>query len=138
LVLKAAAGRIEHIQVYGTDYPTRDGTCIRDYVHVSDLARAHLLALERLMAGGESAVYNLGSSSGYSVNEVIAQAEKVTGKPIPVKAAARRPGDPAILIAGSAKIKQELGWQPVYEELEPILRTAWRWHEKEGGGRATV
>lgn len=131
LVLRAAAGRIEQIQVYGTDYPTRDGTCIRDYVHVSDLARAHLLALERLMAGGESAVYNLGSSSGYSVNEVIAQAEKVTGKPIPVKAAARRAGDPAVLIAGSAKIKQELGWQPVYEELEPILRTAWRWHGKE-------
>lgn len=133
IVLDVAAGRRDHIQVYGTDYPTSDGTCIRDYVHVNDLARAHLLALKRLTDGGESAIYNLGSSNGYSVNEVIAKAEKVTGRAIAVQAAARRAGDPAVLVAGSTRIKQELGWQPVYETLEPILRSAWRWHKKENG-----
>lgn len=128
IVLKAAAGRIDHLQVFGSDYPTADGTCIRDYVHVNDLARAHMLALDALMDGGESAVYNLGSSSGYSVKEVVEKAEKVTGKQIPVVAAQRRVGDPAVLVASSEKIKQDLGWKPVYDDLETIIRTAWKWH----------
>ncbi|MBC2711405.1 MAG: UDP-glucose 4-epimerase GalE [Desulfosarcina sp.] len=131
IVLKAATGQIDHIQVFGTDYPTTDGTCIRDYVHVNDLAQAHLLALDALLGGGESAVYNLGSSNGYSVKEVIGKAEVVTGKKIAVVEAQRRPGDPAILIASSEKIKRELGWTPAYENLEKIIRTAWNWHLKQ-------
>lgn len=131
IVLKAAAGRIDHIQVFGTDYPTTDGTCIRDYVHVNDLAKAHLLALDALLSGGESAVYNLGSNSGYSVKDVIGQAEAVTGKKIAVVEAPRRAGDPAILIASSDKIKHELGWMPVYDNLESIIRSAWNWHLKQ-------
>ena len=131
IVLKAASGQIDHIQVFGTDYPTTDGTCIRDYVHVNDLAQAHLLALDALLAGRESAVYNLGSSTGYSVKEVIGKAEAVTGKKIPVVEAPRRAGDPAILVASSEKIKQELGWMPAYENLEKIIRTAWNWHLKQ-------
>lgn len=130
IVLKAAAGRIDHIQVFGTDYPTSDGTCVRDYVHVNDLAQAHLLALDELLAGGQSAVYNLGSSSGYSVKEVIGKAEAITGKTIPVVEAPRRAGDPAVLVASSAKIKRELGWQPAYENLEKIIQSAWHWHSK--------
>ncbi len=128
IVLKAAAGQIEHIQVFGSDYPTADGTCIRDYVHVNDLARAHLLALDALLGGGESAVYNLGSSMGYSVKDVIDNAQVVTGKKIPVVEAPRRPGDPAVLVAGAEKIKRELGWKPAYENIEKIIRTAWNWH----------
>ena len=131
IVLKAASGQIDHIQVFGTDYPTTDGTCIRDYVHVNDLAQAHLLALDALLAGRESAVYNIGSSTGYSVKEVIGKAEAVTGKKIPVVEAPRRAGDPAILVASSEKIKQELGWMPAYENLEKIIRTAWNWHLKQ-------
>ena len=131
IVLKAAAGQINHIQVFGTDYPTTDGTCIRDYVHVNDLAQAHLLALDALLGGGESAVFNLGSSSGYSVKEVIGKAEAVTGKKIPVVEAPRRPGDPAVLVASSEKIKRELGWTPAYDDLEKIIRTAWNWHLKQ-------
>lgn len=133
IVLKAASGQIEHIQVFGTDYPTTDGTCIRDYVHVNDLARAHLLALDALLGGGQSAVYNLGSSSGYSVKEVIAKAQAVTGKKIPVIEAQRRPGDPATLVASSEKIKRDLGWKPGYGDLETIIRTAWKWHLKQSG-----
>ncbi len=117
--------------MFGTDYPTTDGTCIRDYVHVNDLAQAHLLALDALLDGGNSAVYNLGSSHGYSVREVIAKAEGVTGKKIPVVEAPRRPGDPAILVASSDKIKRELGWAPGYDNLETIIRTAWNWHLKQ-------
>jgi UDP-glucose 4-epimerase len=131
IVLKAASGQIDHIQVFGNDYPTTDGTCIRDYVHVNDLAQAHLLALDALLQGGESAVYNLGSSNGYSVKEVIGKAEAVTGKKIPVMEAPRRSGDPAILVASSEKIKRELGWMPAYENLETIIRTAWNWHLKQ-------
>lgn len=129
-LFKAARGQIEHIQLFGTDYPTRDGTCIRDYVHVNDLARAHLLALDVLLADGKSAVYNLGSNNGFSVKEVIDQAEVIIGKKIPVVDAPRRPGDPAILIASSEKIKQELGWNPDYESLDKIIHTAWQWHLK--------
>jgi UDP-glucose 4-epimerase len=133
IVLKAAAGGNHHIQVFGIDYPTTDGTCIRDYVHVNDLAQAHLLALDALLAGGRSAVYNLGSSQGYSVKEVIGKAEAVTGKQLAVAAAPRRPGDPAILVASSEKIKSELGWLPAYDNLETIIRTAWHWHLTQTG-----
>ena len=128
IVLRAADGQIDHIQVFGTDYPTTDGTCIRDYVHVNDLAQAHLLALDALLEGGDSAIYNLGSSSGYSVREVIGKAEAVTGKKIPVVEAPRRPGDPAVLVASSEKIKRQLGWTPAYDNLEKIIQTAWNWH----------
>ncbi len=128
LVLETAAARMNHIHVFGTDYPTKDGTCIRDYVHVNDLARAHLLALEALLDGKGSAVYNLGSNNGHSVKEVIAIAKKVTGAAIPIVAAPRRDGDPAVLVASSAKIKSELGWQPACDHLETMIQTAWNWH----------
>jgi UDP-glucose 4-epimerase len=128
IVLSAADGLIDHIRLFGTDYPTTDGTCIRDYVHVNDLALAHLLALDALQQGEQSAVYNLGSSSGYSVREVIEKAQGVTGKKIPVVEAPRRPGDPAVLVASSEKIKRELGWTPAYDNLEKIIQTAWNWH----------
>jgi len=133
LVLKVATGERESIRIYGTDYPTPDGTCIRDYIHVSDLTQAHLLALEVLLSDGESAVYNLGNNRGYSVREVIELAEKVTGKKIAVIETDRRPGDPARLIASSEKIKKSLGWKPKYENLETIIKTAWVWHQKEVG-----
>ena len=129
-LFRAAVGQIEHVQLFGTDYPTTDGTCIRDYVHVNDLAQAHLLALNVLLEGGNSAVYNIGSNNGFSVKEVIDKAEQVTGKKIPVIEAPRRPGDPAILIASSEKIKQALGWKPGYDSLEKIIDTAWQWHLK--------
>jgi UDP-glucose 4-epimerase len=131
LVLEVAAGRRENIKIFGTNYPTPDGTCIRDYIHVSDLSGAHLLALNSLLSGGDSAVYNLGNNRGYSVREVIELARKVTGKPIPAIEADKRPGDPAILIASSDKIKKKLGWKPEYEDLETIIKTAWKWHQKE-------
>ena len=131
LVLEVPAGRREDIKIFGTDYPTPDGTCIRDYIHVSDLSGAHLLALDSLLSGGDSAVYNLGNNRGYSVREVIELARKVTGKPIPIIEADKRQGDPAILIASSDKIKKKLGWKPEYEDLETIIKTAWKWHQKE-------
>jgi UDP-glucose 4-epimerase len=131
LVLEVAAGRRENIKIFGTDYPTPDGTCVRDYIHVSDLSGAHLLALNSLLSGGDSAVYNLGNNRGYSVREVIELSRKVTGKPIPAIEADKRPGDPAILIASSDKIKKNLGWKPEYEDLETIIKTAWKWHQKE-------
>ncbi len=135
LVLQVAAGQRKSIKIFGTDYPTPDGTCLRDYVHVSDLAQAHLLALRHLLGGGESAVYNLGNSKGYSVREVIETARRITGHPIPTVTAARRPGDPAQLIADSAKIRRELSWEPRYENLASIIETAWAWHQKEAVGR---
>ncbi len=128
LILKAAAGERKNISIFGTDYPTPDGTCIRDYIHVNDLARAHSLALEALVGGRPSAVYNLGNSKGYSVNEVINIAKRITGLPISVVESGRRPGDPAVLIASSDKIKKELGWKPKHEDLETIISTAWKWH----------
>jgi UDP-glucose 4-epimerase len=140
LILQVALGERENIRIFGTDYPTPDGTCIRDYIHVSDLTQAHLLALEALLSDKESAVYNLGNNRGYSVREVIDLAKKVTGKNIPVLESDRRPGDPAKLIASSDKIKSSLGWQPKHEDLEAILKTAWVWHQNEatkdtaGGG----
>lgn len=138
LVLKVALGERKNIRIYGVDYPTPDGTCIRDYIHVSDLTRAHLLALEALLSDKESAVYNLGNNRGYSVREVIELAKKVTGKHIPVIEADRRPGDPARLIASAEKIKESLGWQPRHENLEAILKTAWVWHQNEAAKDAAA
>ena len=126
LVLQAAIGRRSHIEIYGEDYSTRDGTCVRDYIHVIDLARAHVLALNIL--DEKSAIYNLGcGGAGYSVREVIEAASAVTGLEIPVRMAARRAGDPAVLIASSAKIKTELGWNPEFQDLNVIIESAWRW-----------
>jgi UDP-glucose-4-epimerase GalE len=133
LVLQTALGQRPHIEVFGTDYPTPDGTCIRDYIHVDDLAEAHLLALERLEPG-KGLCYNLGTGRGYSVREVIRTAEEVTGKPVPVKEAPRRAGDPPELVASSAKVQRELGWKPRYPELRPILETAWNWHRSHPRG----
>jgi UDP-glucose 4-epimerase len=133
LVLKTALGEFPHIKIFGTRYPTPDGTCLRDYIHVNDLARAHLLALESLLGGGASAVYNLGNSKGYSVREVIALSRNITGCPIPTVETDNRPGDPAVLVAASEKIRRELGWQPEYEDLERIIQSAWKWHRLEQG-----
>lgn len=131
LVLKVATVERKQINIFGTDYPTADGTCIRDYIHVSDLTRAHLRALETLLAEGDSDVYNLGNSQGYSVRQVIETARKVTGHPIPFSEVEKRPGDPSVLIASSDKIRKALGWKPKYENHETIIRTAWAWHQKE-------
>jgi UDP-glucose 4-epimerase len=131
LILKVATGERESISILGTDYPTPDGSCVRDYVHVNDLTQAHLLALESLLKGEGGAAYNLGNSKGYSVREVIEAARSVTGHSIPAVEKARRPGDPAVLVASSEKIKKELGWKPQFDSLETILKTAWTWHQKE-------
>jgi UDP-glucose 4-epimerase len=130
LVLDVAAGKSKAIKVFGTDYETPDGTCIRDYIHVTDLAAAHILAIERLLGGAGSNVYNLGNGQGFSVLEVIERARKITGKNIAAKNADRRPGDPPLLIASNAKAVKELGWQPRYADLDDIIGTAWRWHQK--------
>lgn len=131
LVLKVATGERQDIKIFGTNYNTPDGTCLRDYIHVTDLVQAHLLALNSLLSGGQSAVYNLGNSKGTSVREVISLAEKITGRKIKIVETAPRIGDPAILVADSEKIKTELGWRPRYETLETIIQTAWNWHRKE-------
>jgi UDP-glucose 4-epimerase len=136
LVLEVAQGRRASIRIFGTDYPTPDGTCIRDYVHVLDLAKAHLLALNALQEG-ERRVYNLGNGTGYSVREVIEAARRVTGHAIPVEEVPRRAGDPAVLVASSAKIRRELGWQPACPDLETILRSAWAWKQRHPEGYAT-
>lgn len=131
LILEVASGERDHIKIFGTDYPTPDGTCIRDYIHVSDLAQAHLLALDALLSGKDSAVYNLGNSRGYSVREVIDVARKVTGHRIPAVESEPRPGDPAVLVADSTKVRYELEWQPRTENLEDMIQTAWRWHRTD-------
>jgi UDP-glucose 4-epimerase len=136
LVLRAAAGLLPHLEVFGTDYPTPDGTCVRDYIHVSDLAQAHALALDGLAMGAPSAVYNLGNGKGHSVLEVIRAAEEVVGRPIKIKYGPRRPGDPAALVAGSAKIMGGLGWYPSFGDLKVIIETAWRWHSTHPAGFA--
>ena len=128
LVLDVALGRRTSIRIYGEDYPTPDGTCIRDYIHVSDLADAHLLALEKLESESRL-VYNLGNGQGFSVREVIESARRVTGHPIPAEIHSRRPGDPAVLVASSEKAIRELGWKPRYTQLDDIVRTAWAWHQ---------
>jgi UDP-glucose 4-epimerase len=128
LVLAAAAGRLPHVTVFGDDYPTPDGTCVRDYVHVLDLARAHVLALFADQRPGSSRCYNLGcGAAGFSVHQVITTARRVTGRPITVVTAARRPGDPAVLVASSKRIELELGWRPVHPSLEDIIGSAWAW-----------
>lgn len=134
LVLKTALGQREAIDIFGTDYPTEDGTCVRDYIHVTDLAAAHVLALEYLLAGGESKVYNLGSEKGFSVRAVIEHAKTVTGVDFTVREKARRAGDPAVLIASSGKIREELGWKPVYSDLDAIISSAWQWHKSKPEG----
>jgi UDP-glucose-4-epimerase GalE len=135
IVLQAALGRRPHVEVFGTDYPTADGTCIRDYIHVDDLAEAHLLALERLEPG-KGLCYNLGTGRGYSVREMIRMAEEVTGKRVPVQEGPRRQGDPPVLVASSDKVQRELGWRPRYTELRPIVETAWNWHRSHPRGYA--
>ena len=126
ITLQAAAGKRTHVEVYGEDYATPDGTCIRDYIHVVDLARAHILALD--LVEERSAIYNLGcGGDGYSVKDVIETARRVTGKEIPVRVGPRRPGDPAVLIASSDRIKDELGWQPQFQDLGLIIESAWKW-----------
>ncbi len=132
LILDAAMGRREAIKVFGTDYPTPDGTCIRDYIHVHDLAQAHLLALDALddEERGGRLIYNLGNGQGFSVREVIEGARKVTGRDIPVVEEPRRSGDPAVLVASSEKIQRELGWTPQHARLEEILASAWEWHQQ--------
>ena len=135
LILQAALGQREKISVFGDDYPTADGTCVRDYIHVTDLAQAHILALRALDHG--SRTYNLGNGQGHSVRQVIAAARSITGCDIKVEIAPRRAGDPAILIASSDKIKRELGWQPRYNSLNDIIATAWAWHRSHPNGYAS-
>jgi UDP-glucose 4-epimerase len=130
LILDVAKGRSEAIRVFGTDYETADGSCIRDYIHVSDLADAHILALEKLMDGSSSDFINLGTGSGFSVLQSIETASRVTGKNIPHIAADRRPGDPAVLTASNEKARRILGWKPRYTQLDEIIQTAWNWHKK--------
>lgn len=133
LVLQVPLGLREDVKIFGTDYPTPDGTCIRDYIHVADLTSAHLLALEKL-EGADRLVYNLGNGTGYSVREVIDAARKVTGHPIPAEESARRPGDPPRLVASSEKIQRELGWEPKFPDLDDIIRSAWNWHQSHPEG----
>jgi UDP-glucose 4-epimerase len=130
--LQVALGQREKIAIYGDDYPTRDGTCVRDYIHVADLAQAHILALRALDEG--SRTYNLGNGQGFTVKEVIETCREVTGHPIPAEIGARRPGDPATLIASSEKIRRELGWQPQYPDLRTIVEHAWAWHHTHPNG----
>jgi len=130
LILQAASGRRSCVKIFGDDYPTPDGTCVRDYVHVVDLCEAHLLALEYLQQAQRSAAYNLGNSRGYSVKEVIGAAERIVGHRVPVERNARRPGDPAVLVADSARVKTELGWRPRFDDIDTIVRHAWQWEQK--------
>lgn len=134
LILQVPNGQREKIFVFGNDYPTKDGTCIRDYIHVTDLAQAHILALDYLLNGGQNDVFNLGNGVGFTVNEVIDVARKVTGHPIPAQVSPRRAGDPAQLIASSEKAKAILGWKPEYDDLETIVSSAWQWHRAHPHG----
>lgn len=134
IVLQVALGQREHIGIFGDDYKTEDGTCIRDYIHVTDLSDAHILALDKMRKAGTSGIYNLGNGKGFSVKEVIELAREVTGHPIPAKIEARRAGDPAVLVASSEKAKKELGWKPKYNDLKTIISTAWEWHKNHPNG----
>ena len=134
LILQVPNGKRETISIYGTDYDTPDGTCIRDYIHVTDLAQAHILAVKYLANGGKSDIFNLGNGVGYSVREVIETARKVTGHPIPATESSRRAGDPARLVASSEKAKSVLGWKPVHDSLEEIIASAWNWHKNHPNG----
>jgi UDP-glucose 4-epimerase len=132
LVLDAAMGLRENIRIYGTDYPTVDGTCIRDYIHVADLAEAHILAMDSLNTQ-QSAIYNVGTGSGFTVRQIIESAKRVTGRDIPIVVEDRRPGDPAVLVASSDKIQQELGWKPKFADVDSIIASAWQWHQELKG-----
>ena len=134
LILQVPNNKREHIYIFGDDYNTKDGTCIRDYIHVTDLAQAHILAVKYLRNGGNSDIFNLGNGIGFSVKEVIETARKVTGHPIPAQISPRRAGDPAKLIASSEKARKILGWKPEHAELEEIIATAWNWHKKHPNG----
>ena len=134
IILQVPLGQREQVSVFGDDYPTKDGTCIRDYIHVTDLAQAHILALDYLMDGGENNVFNLGNGVGFTVKEVIDVAREVTGHPIPAKMAERRAGDPAQLIASSDKAVKVLGWKPQYNDLSTIVASAWAWHKDHPNG----
>jgi UDP-glucose-4-epimerase GalE len=129
LILDVAAGRSDEIKVFGSDYETEDGSCIRDYIHVTDLAGAHVLALEKLLDGEPSRYVNLGTGKGFSVLEAIALAQKITGKDVPYTVTDRRPGDPPVLVASNQRALLELDWQPIYTNLEDIIQTAWNWHQ---------
>lgn len=134
IILQVAAGQREVLAVFGDDYPTVDGTCIRDYIHVTDLANAHWLALQKLRKTGESAVYNLGNGEGFSVREVVEKAREITGHSIPLQIVPRRGGDPAILVASSRKAQEELGWKPQFASLGQIIQSAWNWHKNHPKG----
>lgn len=134
IILQVPLGRREKLSIFGDDYDTPDGTCIRDYIHVSDLARAHVLALRRLLDGGESDVFNLGNGNGFSVLEMLEAARRVTGHAIPAAMEARRAGDPARLVASSDKAREILGWTPEYDSVERIIADAWRWHQSHPHG----
>ncbi|MBC1541250.1 UDP-glucose 4-epimerase GalE [Listeria seeligeri] len=134
IILQVALGQREKLAIYGDDYNTPDGTCIRDYVHVEDLIDAHIRSLEYLENGGESNIFNLGSSKGFSVQEILGAARSVTGKTIPAEVVARRAGDPGTLIAASDKARDVLGWEPTYTDIKDIIATAWKWHESHPNG----
>ena len=136
-VLQVALGQAKEVAIFGTDYPTPDGTCIRDYIHILDLASAHLAALDAL-ASRDRLIYNLGNGQGFSIREVLDVARRVTGHPIPAVESARRPGDPAILVASSARIQRELGWRPQYPGLDTIVSSAWEWHQRHPHGYSPV
>lgn len=134
IILQVALGQRESLAIFGDDYPTPDGTCVRDYIHVTDLAMAHYLSLEKLRKTSNSSVYNLGNGEGFSVRQVVDKAREVTGHAIPIQVAPRRAGDPAVLIASSAKALAELGWKPQFNRLEQIIQTAWNWHQHHPKG----
>jgi UDP-glucose 4-epimerase len=133
LVLQVAAGKRESISIFGTDYPTVDGSCVRDYIHVLDLAKAHVLALNAIQTR-DKLVYNIGNGAGFSVRQVVEAARRVTGHPIPIIEAPRRSGDPAVLVASSDKIRNELGWHPTFADPETIISNAWDWHRRNPNG----
>ncbi|RDY72254.1 UDP-glucose 4-epimerase GalE [Halobacillus trueperi] len=134
IVLQVALGKREKIMIFGDDYPTADGTCIRDYIHVEDLVAAHLQAIDRLKKGGASTIYNLGNGQGFSVKEIIEAVRKVTGHPVPAEVAPKRAGDPAQLVASSEKARKELGWEPQYPEIETMIESAWKWFQEHPHG----
>ena len=134
LILQVPNHQREYISIFGTDYDTKDGTCVRDYIHVNDLAQAHILAMNYLRNGGKSDIFNLGNGVGFTVKEVVETAREVTGHPIPAKEEARRAGDPSTLIASSGRAKGILGWTPQYADLRVIIETAWKWHQAHPHG----
>ena len=134
IILQVPNGEREKVSIFGDDYPTKDGTCVRDYIHVTDLAQAHILALDYLLQGGDNNTFNLGNGVGFTVKEVIETARRVTGHAIPAQISPRRAGDPAQLVATSEKIKSVLGWKPQYDDLETIISTAWAWHQSHPHG----